>query len=706
MCNRFSPTAWLVAGAASLQVLGSTCAIAQSKTPVSTDPANKDAAVALQEIVVTARRTKESLHEIPASITVLPSQTIQDAGVKSFQDMTQLVPNFTVFENWRAGQPFISMRGISTPQGGEPPVAVLVDGVQVPSLEFVQTGLYDIKDVQVLRGPQGALYGRGAIAGAVLIETEDPTNHLEASTDLYRGNGHTYRVSGVASGPLVTDKLWFRIMQAYDDTKGFNPDPTVGINADGSHEATTELELLAKPTDGLRLTLHGFYEQGRDGASYFAVVTNSQLNDFSIPTLSNLPITDQRRLESLSFRLDWTGILGTLTSISQYAKSRSYTNGDADWSPLPIAEQWGVADVNATSEDLRFSSPSRGPLSWVAGIFIQHRDSPTNTYVAAQPGGLLPPTTPPLLQSYDFEQSKSYAAYGQAVYHFGGAYELTTALRYDTDRRFGEDLATPGSAISHTFSAWQPSVTLQRTFTPAVNAYVTFGEGFRSGGFNPLVDSQIAGIAREYPKEVSRNFEIGTKTEWLDGKLMLNADLFHMIFDNEQFYFVHIFPDYRAIVSFPRTHINGGELELRAVPMNGLTLSAGLGVSDGIIDSSGASGTYNGNHSPLSNRYTFNLAAEDRVPLTSRLSGLLRVAYDGRGRAYWDQTNELSQSPVETLSARIGMESDCCSLSILGKNLTNRRYAEYVGPNNFGPGIDSRIPNIPRTYGLELTARY
>ncbi len=159
-------------------------------------------------------------------------------------------------------------------------------------------------------------------------------------------------------------------------------------------------------------------------------------------------------------------------------------------------------------------------------------------------------------------------------------------------------------------------------------------------------------------------------------------------------------------MSFPKTHINGGELELRASPLSGLSLSAGLGIADGIIDNSGPSGAYNGNHSPLSNRYTFNLAAEDRIPLTARLNGLLRVGYDGRGRVYWDQTNELSQAPVETLSARLGIESDCCSVSVLGKNLTNRRFAEYVGPNNFAPGVNSRIPNVPRTYGVEVTARY
>ena len=701
------PGLLITAGAIGAQALAIPTAAAQTVAAPTAAQASEESG--LEEIVVTARKREERVQDIPASISVLDAKTIETAGVNSFEDVTRLIPNLTVHQNFRAGQPFITLRGIPTAQGGEPPVAVLIDGVQQPSLDFVQQGLYDVADVQVLRGPQGALYGRGAIAGAVLIDTKRPTDQFEVRAVAFGGNDATYRVSSTLSGPIQTGKLWFRLTAAYRDNNGYNFDSTTHTKVDWSHEVTERLELLAEPLDALSLALRATHTQGSDGASDYQLVTAAQLNDFSILNPQNYPVVDQRKLDSISLKADWKTGVGTVTSISQYAKTTSFVQGDADFTAAPLLRQTEPGEVVAFNEDLRLTSNQTGPLQWLVGAFFQHRNSPLNLTVDPQPGGPLVGLTIPGLPfiSDDFQQSRSYAVYGQTVYRFADVYEATAALRYDVDRRFDEDINNPAAtAIRHTFSAWQPTLTLKRTLGSNSQGYITYGQGFRSGGFNPAADVASTGVARIYPKETTRNYEIGVKSEWLDGRVTVNASVFRMNFADQQFFFVVVSPPSRDIVSFPKTHIDGGELEIQARPIRELTLNAGVGVSHSIIDRS-QSAQYDGNYSPLNNKYTFNVSAEYRHRLFANVDGLIRADYDGLGHVYWDQSNTFGQGPVQVLGGRIGIGSDQWTLSVLGRNLTDRRYAELVTPFSTATGFNGygRLPNQPRTYGVELAVK-
>ena len=156
----------------------------------------------LEEVVVTARKRQESFKDVPITENVITSQTIQDAGIQSTRDYVAMIPNMTLVETQNAGNSFITIRGISQARNSEPSVAVLVDGVlESNPYEFDQE-LFDIQQIEVLKGPQGALYGRDAIGGAIIIRTKDPSDQFEAQTRLSIGNGVAERVQGVVSGTL------------------------------------------------------------------------------------------------------------------------------------------------------------------------------------------------------------------------------------------------------------------------------------------------------------------------------------------------------------------------------------------------------------------------------------------------------------------------------------------------------------------------
>ena len=164
----------------------------------------------ITEVIVTARRRSELLQRVPEQITVFDTTAIEQAHIASFQDFSALTPNFQSFEGFRRGVFNISVRGIPTVQGGEPPVTVLVDGVQAAGLDFINQDLFDLQSIQVLRGPQGATYGRGAIGGAILITTKPPADVFEARAQAgWTSAIDEYRVNGSVSGPLVDDKLLY-----------------------------------------------------------------------------------------------------------------------------------------------------------------------------------------------------------------------------------------------------------------------------------------------------------------------------------------------------------------------------------------------------------------------------------------------------------------------------------------------------------------
>ena len=657
----------------------------------------------IQEVVVTALRTQQTLQDAPASVTVITADTLQNAGVRDLEDVANMVPNFDWSQSFRVGVVNISMRGIDTPQGGEPPVALVVDGVQTPGLEFVNQDLLNISSVQVLRGPQGALYGRGAIAGAVIVTTQEPTDDWTGKVTLDYGNGNTSREIGTIAGPIVPGMLWVQATVLNRYTSGLIQDPFLNEKLDFARSLAGRLEILAKPDDLTTIDLRGSHSQGYDGASYQERVTDQQIYDFSILPEENFKIAERPEIDQYSVKIDRDTPIGTLTSVTQFAHSVTGTYGDADWTPAPIAVQYNPVSSRAVNQDLRLSGPSDATVQWLVGFFFQRRDDQNYLLVTGQPGGPLSG----LILDYSNEDASStaFAGYGQAVVPLPYDLQLTGALRYDVDQRYDNARNVPGSTITADFYALQPKLTLSKKFTDDVSGYIDVGRGFRSGGFNAYLDAIHLGIPREFPKETADNYEIGVKTQWLDHHLSINADFFHTEYKNQQFFFVNISPPSRDIVTFPQTVMNGGEVEVAWKPAAGLTITDAFGVTDGIITSSNLP-QYNGNHTPFTHNYDNDLSVEYRHTLWQDYDGIIRVDYHRYGNIYYDQTGDFSYDPTNFVNGRIGIETDFGSLAFFGRNITNQRAPQFFSPDAQGLNVNFRIPNQPRTYGVELTAQF
>jgi iron complex outermembrane receptor protein len=705
--NRFR--ALLLLGSAFLSTPG----LAQStQTPAANDQG-------LAEIVVTAQRVAQPLQKTPASISVLTADTLETAGVQNLGDVSHLIPNLTFTDGYRAGVPQISLRGIPTVQGGDPPAAFVVDGVQVPSLDFVNQDLLDIANVQVLRGPQGGIYGRDAIGGAVVIETQRPTDQFHDTLMVDGGNGEFLRAVNTASGPIVPGQLWGKLTLNAHYYGGLIQNIDLHEPADSMKDYAGRAEILAKLTETTTVDLTYSHTQGIEGASYQAILPNYAIGDFKqYQPDFNKPINDHRYIDTYAAKIDQVTPLGTLTSISQYAQTRSTVTGDADWTPAPIVNQWNAVGVKAVNEDLHFASPAGQAIHWIVGGFYQLRQTENNLNVFFEPSpggnqfcGCAGGFADSVLLDDDHNSSLARAAYGQASVPLPANFKFDVALRYDSDRRADEDRsipAGPNNAISQTFQAFQPNGTLSQQFTPDLMGYFTVGKGFRSGGFNAYTDSVASGslVHRQYPAETDLNYEVGIKSQFFDHHLTVNADVFHTQFDNEQYYLVNISPPARDIVTIRSVTFNGGELEVSYLPVDGLTLNASVGLADSRINSNDLDQNDLGKHSPQANRYTADISALYRQPLWDDYSVLYRLDYSYKGPICYDSANQYCFHSVGFLNARVGLENHRYTVALWAKNIFSIREPIVFGPNDEGPGVSTQMVNQPATYGVEVIARF
>ncbi len=664
-------------------------------------------AAGIEEIVVTSRKRQETAIEVPDAMTVLTASRIEGAGIKNVTDVANLVPNMFFTPTYRPAEMQMTIRGIPTAQGAEAPVAVVIDGVQVSHPTFINQELLDIQQIEVLRGPQGSLYGRNAIAGAINIVTKQPTNDFEGMASASYASGHDWEFKGVLSGPIVKDKLLFRISGIHRSFRGQIKDNTAVFgnrNVDFDRHDIVQASLILNASENLRIELRGNYLDQLAGATSLEIVSRANFDKYSPSTYNrNVMTRDDRTVKDFSLKVDYDLNGMTLTSISGYSHSDATVFGDADFTPAPVLLQDVELKVKAITEELRLASSGNGPVRWLIGAFYQNRDTDNFLQIPFDDG-----TGHPLnvfaIQSFDVGKSKSWAGFGSVSVDITNDLELTLGLRYDTDKRTSVDQAFAGSDAADTFKSLQPKVQLRYQWTPEVNVYASYGRGFLSGGFNAFF--AVGGSDREFPKEVADNFEIGIKSEFLDGRLALNAAAFHTIFRDQQFFFVTVNPPSQNVTNIKKVHISGLEFDLTARPATGFDVTASFGFVDATIKDFDGTSQYIDNKTPQVPEYTASLTAQYVVPLTSAVDLRLFGSYTRRGKIFWDAANSLFTPPKDIVNLRAFLQTDTLEIGAYVKNLTNARYPTQALADSFGPDGNARTASPKRQYGVEATVKF
>ena len=721
---------------------------------------------ALEEIVVTARKRNENFQDVPVTMDVFTAQEIAAAGIESPRDFIAMVPNMTLVETQNIGNSFITIRGISQARNSEPSVAVLVDGVlETNPYEFTQ-GLYDIRQIEVLKGPQGALYGRDAIGGAIIIHTADPSDHFEASTRLGVGNGLAEKAGLNLSGPLDSaGTLKYRASFNYYNTAGYLENVYLDRKADPYRDYSGRLRLLWTPADNFSADLRFMYDKAETTAYYFVIPRSQESNpfsDFTTPGNANdttSPIqnnnlgTDKRDILDVALKLDYSLGYGTITSITDFNHTQEIDTGDAyDFRPVTTSVEYALTggtpaadggpfdesqsqfiDVKTVSQELRFTSPVVNGFSWIAGAYFVHTKRFISTGNLADRGDGVPavfytpivdPTNPFATNTNqtflsDSQDNNAWAVFGDAIYEFTKQWELDVALRYDQDQRqnttdtptffLPTTTAVTGEVRKATFSATQPKATVRFKPTDDWTFYGGWSRGFRSGGFNQTGVGEVArangvlGVNDLFQAEIADTYEVGFKSQFLDRRLTLDADVFHTQSKNGYF-FVFIAADSTQNLGNLSATYKGAEVSLTAHPTDRLDLYANAGFTNSRITAM-ADPTVIGNEAPLVSRNTVGAGAQYRQPLGDGLTGTVRLDYNEIGRTWWEPYNITSRDPVSLVDLRMGLQGQKWTVTAWSKNLTNKIYNAEFSPGNVG-GAGFLWRALPRRYGVDLDYKF
>lgn len=837
-------------------------ALAAFATVIPTVPlavAQSERAV-LEEVVVVARKRSESLQDVPIAVTAFTESTIKDAGIERPEDFISLTSNVSMLNTVNAGDTQVTIRGIVSTRDAESTFAYVVDGVLITNPNGFNEELFDIQQIEVLKGPQGALYGRNAVAGAIIVSTKLPSQELEGSIKVGAGNNELRKVSASVSGPIIEDALAGRLSFSYRDSDGADKNSFTGQDDVVQNFEDTSLRgrLVWNVNEKLTLDTQASYSEVESGAINFnavfaldvaaAFVGNpdfyKDVNDADFKYVFNVPPENNQESMFVSLKADYeldsgalvTGIFayddleesllsdGTSAAFGGYslgaAESRaacteSYNNFDTSLlvSPFyaiqngqpPGAEffpefgglngllpayspttcdgyQYQERNQSSTSLELRFSSSPGERLEWMGGVYFLDIERDVVVAYGADLGqgfdsqpyvGPDGPNPTDLLFDDTFDTTV-YSAYGLVSYDITDDQEVSFALRYDREERevsnnvpnvnnaqtFGLFGAAPinpafdGSGTDSipdrdkTYSELQPKLTWRWSATESFSTYASYGVGFRSGGFNSIGSQNLINnnygsfstgpknVSDDYAKEISKTFELGFKSEWLDRTLQLNAAVFSTEVEDNQFFsfYAGSFGLLRVVSSIDEVSVQGFEVDGRWLPTQWLTLYGSYGYTDGEIDKNKNRPYTEGNELPYAPESTANLGAQVSFPIKGEISLIARLDWNYTGETWFHtvQDNEgivnsftdlsaiygvpgfgfgtanFSRSKrdgYDTLNLRVSLEGEQWEVTAWGRNITDEEYLEEGIPAPEFGGVFLH-DSLGSTYGLDLTYRF
>ena len=694
------------------------------------------AAETLNEVTVIARKRSEVSRDVPIAISTFTSQDIQSAGIEKPADFINLTPNVTMVQTQNQGNSFVVIRGISQARNSEPSVAVVIDGVQQAQPAAFNQDLFDIDSIEVLKGPQGALYGRNAIGGAIIIQTKQPTDQFEGSATLGFENGPGVKARASLGGP-ISDTLKFRGAISFFNTKGHIPNTYLHTKADPFQDAAGRFKLLWDATPDFTVDLRSNFNRTDTKALYFNIVSDA--NDVSLPVRVNNPGKNIRHIYDTSLKMDYTMDAGTITSVTDFNKLDEILTGDAfDFLPIQESFFYGLfgfdlnqsqyLDVKSVSEDLRFTSPSDKRFRYIVGMYGigTHRFISTGNMVDTG-NGVFPvyraistnPLNPQATFLADTQHNFAWAGYVDLEYDLTDALELSASLRYDRDHRknttdtpaaflpnvAGFPQGFTGQQRSHTWDKWQPKVTLRYKLTDEISIYGGYSQGFRSGGFNQTgvgavaFSNGIVGVGDLFKAETDYTYEGGIKSSFWDNRLTIDLSGYYTIDHNSYFFVFLAANSTQNLGNIPRaTHV-GMEAQATFNLTGGLDLNFGVGIDHNkITDFSDP--TAIGNHVPIVPNYTVNVGMQYRHSITSDYDGIVRIDYRRLGRTWWEPYNTTNRNPLDLADGRFSIEGHGLTMTAWVKNLTNKKYNAEFSPGGFVFKAE------PRTWGFDLTKKF
>lgn len=718
------------------------------------------------DIIVTAQKRETSLQKTAISMSVLSGEALRDQQIGNVSDLAQSMPSVNFGQT--TGNARIAIRGVGFDNisvGNEGRVAFHVNGVYISRPSAALAGFYDVQRVEVLRGPQGTLYGRNATGGAINVILAGPTDFLDGYVDASYGNYNNLKLEGAVGGP-ITDILSARVSFSVVERDGYGKNRTNNFDVDDQSTRAIRGQLRIRPSDAIDIHLEGDYFHEKDHAYGWHLMGPGSLPAPATATTPALPgiIPKGLRLGGtlpanprdnpsdigpFNNREFW-GFAGTvnadlggadLTSITGYRYARFHSLSDFDGTEVPISAYDQMERSRTFSQELRLSGDfDRG--EWMLGGYYFHESLLGGTRVALDPLILtgsndsnIPLPAPTSIRQgltlLGTQKTNAFAGFANVKYELVDNLSLRVGARYSHEKKAvvelnGINMAAPyppvisdvnadfpGARHSQQNATWKsftPSITLEYQATGNLFTYVTYSKGFKSGGFN------LGNIQPAFAPEKITSYEGGIRADWLNGLLRTNVSGFYYDYKNLQV--SQVVGAAIVIQNAATARLYGMEAEVTAHPMADLNLSGGLSLLHSeyrdfvsIDPARAALGPINlaGNRLTQAPTYTLNLSADYTVH--SKV-GDFNLRGEGRfvGRNYFSQYNlaNVSQPGHSLFNAFLTWKGESgLNAGLYVRNIANKRIisSALVSSTLVGAGLLGTY-EPPRTYGASLGYKF
>lgn len=681
-----------------------------------------------QEIVVTAQRRAEASQDVPISLAVFGRQFIQDSGATDLDDITRFTPNARLeFGRLTPQNNRLTIRGLTSNtsnSGIDPSVAVFLDGVYVARVEAVSTDFIDVERVEVLRGPQGTLYGKNSSTGAVNIITRTPSDSFAIEADMTYGRFNFGRARATVSGPLIADTLQFSASGFGAIRDGSVRNRTLADDINDVDRSGVRGKLRFTPTERLTMTLAGDYQidNVKGVSADISVLSGVPRDIFDYEVEHNQPEGYRRRAWGLSLTADYeiTSSL-TLTSITAFRDTLLDIEVDIDYTAVDNNLSQRDNGQDQFSQEMRLVSDYQSKVNFVIGLYFFQSDTGTDSNVNVF---RVVPSLRSNVTNIFRQNAKSYAAYGQATYRPREDVRLAAGLRLNREEKTASVLQTTLGPVGAAFPKVNVeqareeddlSFTLTAGYdpTPDIALYATIASGSKAGGFNGELLTNVRSL--EFDPEESLNYEVGVKSRLLD-RMTLNVSGFYTTFKNLQ------------VSSFNGTNFdiaNAAEATSYGIEADtaidfgrAFSIQAALGWNVAKYDDypnapvpgvTGATQNLAGKVLQNAPRWSASVAAQYEPELGS-VRGLARVEYFYTDDQFLSQDLDPNnfQSSYNLVNVRLGVRSpeNRWSVAMFVTNLLEEEYKVQSGPVALAVRTYAATPGEQRIFGLELRGRY
>jgi iron complex outermembrane receptor protein len=738
-----------------LATLASVATIQAQAQQVAAAPKADDAQ--LQQVTVTATRRAEPLQKVPVAISVVDGQALEQANLNTLGAVTSQVPSLEFRTNASNKDTSLFVRGvgtISTSPGVEPTVSTVVDGVVLARPGQASLDLLDVDRIEVLRGPQGTLFGRNASAGVISIVTKAPSKALERYIDVsFFGGGNERRLRGGVSGELSPGGPRASVSALVGKFDGNVTNVFNGASANGYEKKGLRGKLEIDATPAVKITLGADYLRSADTVPT-GVITRTSLIAYPSGTVTESPAfaaalapvqaTDSNRQINSNFdthvddtnrgvsaTVDWNlGAGRTLTSVTAYRTwdNTQYQDGDrlsAFSAAFPQSHDKGIVAFKQVTQELRLASPGGQALDYVFGLFlldgkndeVYRRDVTRITAEANQSdSGVADYGT----------KTRSAALFGESTYRFTPALRGVLGLRYTQDnldfrhqRSSTQDTAFPGvqPAVANTGSTSAHGTTArigpQFDFTPDISGYATYSRGYKGPAFNVFFN-MLARDTLALAPETSDSYELGLKSDWLSRRLRVNLAVFSNQYKNYQANFFDLVSGavVTRLINAGDVSSKGVELDIVAKPVSALTLGAAVANIKARIDNfncpagAATSCQVNGQPLPYAPDWKGNVRAAYRLNLDGGLGLELSTDYRWQSKVQYDigQFADTIQPAYGIWNASAALSSAAgWRVALLAKNLGDKSYASFLARG--GTYVNRAVPRDDQRY-FGIHARY